>query len=167
MGLTAAILALVAVERLAELAWAERNTRRLRAGGAYEVGAAHYPPIVGLHAAWLAGLWAFAWGRPVLWLFLALFVVLQLVRAWILVTLGSRWTTRILIVPGEVLVRSGPYRFLRHPNYALVVGEIACLPLVFGMLWYAIGFSLLNAGVLWIRIRAEEGALADARRRNA
>jgi methyltransferase len=165
MALTAAILTLVTLERLAELAWAERNTRRLAAAGACEAGARHYPLIVGLHAAWLAGLWVLAWGRPVLWPFLALFLVLQLLRAWVLVTLGARWTTRILVVPGERLVRSGPYRFLRHPNYAVVAGEIACLPLVFGMAWYALVFSLLNAGVLWVRIRAEDAALAEARQR--
>lgn len=163
MVLTAAILALVTVERLAELAWAERNTSRLRAAGAYEAGAGHYPLIVGLHAAWLIGLWASAWGRPVFWPFLALFVVLQILRAWVLVTLGSRWTTRILVVPGEVMVRKGPYRFLCHPNYAVVIGEIACLPLAFGMIWYAAAFSLLNAGVLWLRIRAEDEALAEVR----
>ncbi len=167
MALTATILALVTAERLAELVWAERNTRRLRAAGAHERGAAHYPLIVALHAAWLGGLWLVAWGRPVLWPFLALFLALQVLRAWVLVTLGARWTTRIVVVPGEALVRSGPYRFLRHPNYAVVIGEFACLPLAFGLVWYAAAFSLLNTGVLWIRIRAEERALAEARGRSA
>src|SRR5688500_3505729 len=160
MDPAAIILAFVTAERLAELAWAERNTRGLRAAGGHEVGARHYPLIVGLHAAWLAGLWMFAWGRPVHWPFVALFLVLQGLRAWILVTLGPRWTTRIIVVPGEVLVRRGPYRFLRHPNYAVVVGEIACLPLAFGLVRFAFVFSILNAAVLAIRIRAEHGALA-------
>ena len=165
MDPAAALLAFVTAERLAELAWAERNTRRLRAAGAYEVGSRHYPLIVALHAAWLAGLWIFAWGRPVHWPFVALFLVLQGLRAWILATLGRRWTTRIIVVPGEVLVRRGPYRFLRHPNYAVVVGEIACLPLAFGLVGFASVFSILNAAVLAIRVRAENGALAEARQR--
>src|SRR5688500_8920202 len=159
MGPAAVILACVTAERLAELAWAARNTHRLRAVGAYEVGAGHYPLIVGLHGAWLAGLWIFAWGRPVHWPFIALFLVLQALRAWILVALGPRWTTRIIVTPGEMLVRRGPYRFLRHPNYAVVVGEIACLPLAFGLVWFALLFSILNAAALAIRIRAEDRAL--------
>jgi methyltransferase len=167
MDPAAAILALVTAERLVELAWAERNTRRLRASGAYEVGSRHYPLIIALHAAWLAGLWMFAWGRPVHWPFVALFLVLQGLRAWVLATLGPRWTTRIIVVPGEALVRRGPYRFLRHPNYAVVVGEIACLPLAFGLVLYALVFSILNAAVLAIRIRAENEALAEARQRSA
>ena len=166
MDPAAAILAFVTAERLAELAWAARNTRRLRAAGAYEVGSRHYPLIVALHAAWLAGLWIFVWGRPVHWPFIALFLVLQGLRAWILATLGPRWTTRIIVVPGEVLVRRGPYRFLRHPNYAVVVGEIACLPLAFGLVRFALVFSILNAAVLAIRVRAENGALAEARQRS-
>jgi methyltransferase len=167
MDPAAAILALVTAERLAELAWAARNTRRLRAAGAHEVGSRHYPLIVALHAAWLAGLWVFAWGRPVEWPYLAIFVLLQGLRAWILAALGRRWTTRIIVVPGEVLVRRGPYRFLRHPNYAVVVGEIACLPLAFGLVRFAFVFSILNAAVLAIRIRAENGALAESRQRSA
>jgi methyltransferase len=167
MDPAASILALVTAERLVELAWAERNTRRLRAHGAYEVGSRHYPLIIALHAAWLAGLWTFAWGRPVHWPFVALFLVLQGLRAWVLATLGPRWTTRIIVVPGEALVRRGPYRFLRHPNYAVVVGEIACLPLAFGLVLYALVFSILNAAVLAIRIRAENEALAEARQRSA
>jgi methyltransferase len=167
MDPAAAILVLVTAERLVELAWAERNTRRLRASGAYEVGSRHYPLIIALHAAWLAGLWMFAWGRPVHWPFVALFLVLQGLRAWVLATLGPRWTTRIIVVPGEALVRRGPYRFLRHPNYAVVVGEIACLPLAFGLVLYALVFSILNAAVLAIRIRAENEALAEARQRSA
>ena len=167
MDPAAALLAFVTAERLAELAWAERNTRRLRAAGAYEVGSRHYPLIVALHAAWLAGLWMFAWGLPVQWPYVAFFLVLQGLRAWILATLGPRWTTRIIVVPGEVLVRRGPYRFLRHPNYAVVVGEIACLPLAFGLVRFAFVFSILNAAVLAIRMRAEDRALAEARQRSA
>ncbi len=162
MWLTATILGAVTAERVAELALARRNTEALRRRGAVEVGAGHYPLIVALHAAWLGGLWFLAWDRPVSWPFLALFVVLQVGRIWVLASLGRRWTTRIIVLPGEELVRRGPYRFLRHPNYAVVVAEIACLPLVFGLLWYAIAFSAANAAILALRIRTENAALATA-----
>ena len=154
------ILALVTAERLAELALARRNTARLLARGAVEAAPGHYPLIVLLHAAWLGGLWLLAPGRPVEPLWLGLFLVLQAGRAWVLATLGGRWTTRIIVLPGAPLVRAGPYRFLSHPNYVVVVGEIAALPLAFGLVGYALAFSLLNAMVLAIRIRAESAALA-------
>lgn len=162
MWLTAAILGFVTLERLAELAWAARNTRLLRAKGAVELGARHYPLIVGLHAAWLGSLWILAWGRPVSWIALAAFVLLQALRGWVLVTLGSRWTTRVLIMPGETPVTHGPYRWIRHPNYVVVIGEIAALPLVFGLVWHSVLFSLLNAGALLLRVRAEEAAWRNA-----
>lgn len=156
------ILLLVTAQRLAELVYANRNTRRLLARGGVETGAEHYPLIVGLHGVWLAGLWLLAWDRPPDWGWLGIYLVLQGLRVWILVSLGSRWTTRIITVPGEALVRRGPYRFLPHPNYAVVVAEIAVLPLAFGLWAYAVVFSVLNAAVLWIRIRAEDRALAEA-----
>ena len=159
MTLAIAVLALVTLQRLGELLLAQRNTRRLIAQGAYEVGAAHYPLIVGLHAAWLAGLWLFGWDRDVSLPWLSVFVVLQLLRVWVIASLGGRWTTRIIILPGAPLVRRGPYRLLSHPNYAVVVGEIAVLPLAFGLPALAALFSLLNGLVLWVRIRAEARAL--------
>ena len=155
------ILALVTLERIAELFLARRNTAGLMSRGAKEFAPGHYPLIVLLHAAWLAGLWALAWNRPIQWGWLAVFGGLQVLRVWVLATLGERWTTRIIIVPGETLVRRGPYRFLSHPNYAVVVGEILVLPLVFGLPLYALAFSLANALVLWVRIRAETAALAS------
>lgn len=160
--LTPFLLGLVTLERLAELVVARRNTAALLAAGGREHSPEHYPVVVLLHAAWLAGLWVLAWGRPILWPFLAAFIALEALRLWVLATLGRRWTTRIITVPGEYLVRRGPFRWISHPNYAVVVGEIACLPLVFGLLWYAALFSLLNAVVLWVRIRAENRALLDA-----
>jgi methyltransferase len=160
MTLTIVVLALVTLQRLGELALARRNTRRLLARGAVESGAYHYPLIVGLHLAWLAGLWLLGWNRPVDAGWLAVFVVLQLLRAWVIATLGGRWTTRIITLPGEPLVRRGPYRFLSHPNYVVVAAEIAVLPLALDMPAYALAFSLLNASVLWVRIRAENAALA-------
>jgi len=162
MMLSIAILALVTAQRLAELAIAQRNTRRLLAAGGVERGAGHYPLMVGLHAAWLAGLWLLAWGRPANLVWLAVYLLLEVLRVWVLMSIGRRWTTRIIVVPGEALVRKGPYRFIPHPNYAVVVGEIAVLPLVFGLTAYALVFSLLNASLLWVRIRTESAALSEA-----
>ncbi|MDR6953211.1 methyltransferase [Ancylobacter sp. 3268] len=157
------ILAFVTLQRLGELVLARRNTARLKAAGAVERAPEHYPYMVALHAAWLVGLWVLAPGRPVnVWL-LAAYAVLQVLRAWVLATLGPRWTTRIVILPGARLVREGPYRFLSHPNYLVVVGEIALLPLMFGLVWYGVLFSALNALVLTVRIRAENAALGLAR----
>ena len=153
------ILALVTVQRLGELMLARRNTALLKAQGGVETGAAHYPLIVALHAAWLIGLFMLAWDRPVNWLWMALFVLLQLGRVWVIASLGRRWTTRIITVPGETLVRRGPYRFVSHPNYIVVAAEIAVLPLAFGLNAFAASFSILNAAILAIRIRAEAEAL--------
>jgi methyltransferase len=159
MILPVAILTLVTAQRLGELVVARRNTKRLLAQGGVEHGAGHYPLIVALHAGWLAGLWALAWDRPANLAWLGAYLALQVLRAWVLLSIGARWTTRIIVVPGETLVRMGPYRFIRHPNYAVVAGEIAVLPMIFGLWGYALVFSLLNAAVLWVRIRAEGAAL--------
>jgi methyltransferase len=158
------IIALVALQRLAEVAYAERNTRALFARGAVETGRAHYPLIVAFHAAWLVAILVFL-PKPVVihWPALAVFIPLQGLRLWVLATLGPYWTTRIITLDAAPLVRTGPYRFLRHPNYAVVVGEIAALPLVFGEITVAIVFSLLNAIILIWRIRQEDAALATRR----
>lgn len=157
------LLLAVTAQRLGELVVARRNTQRLLARGAREVAPEHYPAIVALHAAWLGGLWLSAWGRPVSRTGLLAYTGLEAFRAWTLASIGSRWTTRILIVPGETLVRRGPYRFLPHPNYLVVAAEIATLPLVLGRPRYALAFSLLNAAVLSVRIRAEERGLRENR----
>jgi methyltransferase len=154
------ILALVTLQRLGELVLARHNTRALLARGGIEVGAWHYPLIVAVHAAWLIALWMFGRDQDVDLLALALFVVLQGVRVWVLATLGPRWTTRVIILPDEKLVTSGPYRYLSHPNYAVVVGEIAVLPLALHLPFVAVVFTVLNAIVLAIRIRTEMRALA-------
>ena len=161
MTLTVLVLAFVTLQRLGELFLARRNTARLLERGALEVAPGHYPLIVGLHTLWLGGLWVLALTRglsPDL-LLLAIFIVLQGLRVWVLATLGPRWTTRILVVPGERLIASGPYRYLSHPNYWVVIGEILVLPLAFGLVWYAAVFSILNLAVLWVRVRAENKAL--------
>jgi methyltransferase len=162
MTLAIVVLTLVTLQRLGELVLARRNTRRLLDRGGRESAPEHYPLLVGLHATWLLGLWILAPGQPATLGWLGVFLVLQLLRAWVLVTLGERWTTRIITLPGEPLVRRGPYRFLSHPNYVVVAGEIAVLPLAFDLPGYALAFSLLNAGVLFVRIRAEERALAGS-----
>ena len=157
-----AILTFVTLQRLAELALARSNTARLLAAGGREHAPGHYPLIVAVHASWLAALWLLAPGRPVHLPFLALFVLLQLGRIWVIRTLGPRWTTRIIVLPGAPLVASGPFRFVSHPNYLVVIGEIAVLPLVFGLWQMALLFSLLNALVLAVRVRAENRALGTA-----
>lgn len=159
MTAAALILALVTAQRLAELAVARRNTRALLARGAFEVASGHYPLIVAVHALWLAVLWWEAPGEPVIWPLIGVFLLLQAGRLWVLATLGERWTTRIIVLPGAQLVERGPFRFVRHPNYVVVVAEIAVLPLAFGLWEAALAFSLLNAAVLAIRIGAEEQAL--------
>ena len=157
------ILALVTLQRAAELVISSRNTSRLLARGAVEVAPRHYPLIVAVHAAWLMSLWIFGHDQPLKVVALLVYVVLQGLRIWVMWTLGARWTTRIIVLPGEPLVRRGPYRLLPHPNYAVVAGEIALLPLVLGLPWLALIFTALNAAVLAIRIRAENRALAVSR----
>ena len=159
----ATILGMVTAQRLGELVIARRNTRRLLAAGGIERGAAHYPMMVALHAAWLVGLWLLAWDRPVSLARLGAYLLLEVLRVWVLLSIGRRWTTRIIVVPGETLVRKGPYRFIPHPNYAVVAGEIAVLPLVFDLVGYAMAFTALNAALLWWRIRSEAAALTQAR----
>lgn len=164
MTLAQIILAAVLLQRLTELWIARRNTERLLAEGAVEVAAEHYHYFVVLHAAWLAALVLMTPEHSAIdpvWL--GVFILLQAGRIWVMVSLGRFWTTRILTIPGAPLVHSGPYRFLRHPNYVIVAGEIAALPLVFGHQAMALVFSGLNALLLWVRIRAENEALAERR----
>jgi methyltransferase len=155
------ILALVTLQRLGELVLAQYNTNKLLARGAIEVGAAHYPLIVAVHALWLIALWVYGRNQEVNLPALAAYVTLQELRIWILVSLGSRWTTRIIVLPGQPLIASGPYRYFSHPNYAVVVGEIALLPLTLHLPMLALVFSLLNAAVLTIRIRTEARVLDE------
>ncbi|MDB5411384.1 MAG: Isoprenylcysteine carboxyl methyltransferase family [Rhodospirillales bacterium] len=164
MSAVTIILVLVALQRLGELAYAQRNTRRLLARGALEVGRRHYPLFVLLHGSWLLALFvAVPQDAAIDWPLLGIFVVLQGLRIWVVATLGPYWTTRILTLPSAPLVRRGPFRFVRHPNYLVVIGEIAVLPLVFGAWDIAVVFSLLNLALLTWRIRIEEQALAPRR----
>ncbi len=158
-ALSVAILAVVTAGRLFELVLARSNTKRLLAKGAREHGAGHYPLIFLVHAAWLVTLWLMTTGRAPDPLWLTVFALLMFARLWVIATLGRRWTTRIIVLPDAPLVNAGPYRFLNHPNYWVVAGEIAVLPLVFGLPLVALIFSILNAAVLTIRIRVENRAL--------
>jgi methyltransferase len=152
-----AVLLLVALSRLVELFISARNTRRLMAEGATEVGASHYPFIVAVHAAWLIALlaWILIFPQPISIVWLTAYAGVQVFRVWVLASLGRYWTTRIIVPHRVPLIRRGPYRFLRHPNYVVVVFEIALLPLVIGAWPIAVVFSVLNAAVLWVRIKAE------------
>jgi methyltransferase len=164
-GVTGAefILGLVTAQRAAELVLSYRNTSRLIARGAVEVAPKHYPLMVAVHALWLIALWVLGHDQPVNIDALIAYLALQGLRFWIMRTLGPRWTTRIIVLPGEPLVSAGPYRYLTHPNYVVVAGEIATLPLVVGLPWLAVLFTILNAVVLFIRIRAESRALEPSR----
>lgn len=155
------LIALIALQRLVELALARTNTRRLLTEGGIEHGARHYPLMVALHVAWFASLVVFVPADAALdpSLFV-LFLALQAGRVWVIASLGRHWTTRVIIVPGAPLVKRGPYRWLRHPNYLIVVAEIAVVALIAGAWEVAVVFSVANAGLLWHRIRVENAALA-------
>lgn len=153
-----AFIAFLLLQRGAELILARRNTRRLLARGAIEHGAAHYPLIVAMHAAWLLAIAALGWSNPVSPGWLAVFAVLHVLRIWVLASLGSRWTTRIIVLD-EPLVARGPYRWVPHPNYLVVIAEILVAPMVLGLWLVALIFTLLNVLVLRIRIREEARAL--------
>ncbi len=158
------LILFLVVQRLAELGVARRNTRKLRAEGAVEFGASHYPVMVAFHACWLLTLLGVGHDRPVDPLWLALFVLLQLGRGWAIASLGRRWTTRVLVLPGATPVAHGPYRFINHPNYVVVTLEIAVVPLALGLPVVALIFTLANAAMLAWRIRVENRALGWASR---
>ena len=161
------VVGMVGIERLVELAISSRNRRRLLARGAVEVGAEHYPWMVLLHASFLPACVLEVWvlGRPFVpglaAVMAALVVASMVLRYWVVVTLDGRWTTRVLCLPGEPVVTSGPYRWLRHPNYLAVVVEIVALPLVHTAWLTAVVFSVANVAVLRRRIVVEERALED------
>jgi methyltransferase len=163
----------VGVERIAELIVARRNLARSLARGGHEVGFAQYPFMVALHAGLLAGAVAEVWfgDRPFLpwlgWPMLAVVVAAQGLRWWCIRTLGSQWNTRIVVVPGAPRITSGPYRWLRHPNYVAVVAEGVALPLVHTAWITALTFTVLNAALLTVRIRVEDAALRELAPTNA
>ena len=162
LGWAQGLALLVAAQRLGELVYARRNEARLRDRGAVESGAGHYPLFILLHGAWLLAVFLLIpTDRIPSWPLIAVFLLLQAARVWVVAALGPYWTTRVLSLPGAPLVRRGPYRWVRHPNYLIVAAEIAVLPLAFGAWWIAIAFSLANALLLRHRIGVEERALAE------
>ncbi len=154
-------LAYVILERLIELPIATRNTKRLIAAGGVEHSPGHYPLIVAVHALWIATMLWFGHDNPVSYVWLGVYAVLQVLRIYILGTLGKRWTTRIIVLRNEHRVTKGPFGFVPHPNYMLVIAEILVAPLVLGLWEVAAVFGALNAMVLTIRISAEERAWAS------
>jgi methyltransferase len=155
---------LVALQRLLELAYARHNTVKLRRLGAAEADAAAYPFFVLLHASWLASLALFVPATtPPYWPLLGFFALLQLGRLWVIISLGSLWTTRLVTLSNAPLVQTGPYRYFRHPNYLLVIAEVAVLPLAFGAVAIAVAFSALNLVLIARRVRIEDGILASRR----
>jgi methyltransferase len=162
MGEGAWLIAFLIGQRLVELGFAQFNTGRLRANGAVEFGAAHYPLMIALHASWLIGLWMLGHDRPIIAFWLAVFVLLQIGRLWVIASLGRRWTTRVIVRRGAVPVARGPYRWFKHPNYLIVALEIAVVPLALGLPVFALVFSIANTTLLVYRIRIENEALAWA-----
>jgi methyltransferase len=158
------LIALVAVERVAELVVSQRNLAWSRRHGGIEHGARHYPVMVVLHTALLAGCLVEAAHREFLpalgWPMLAVVVAAQGLRWWCIATLGRQWNTRVVVVPGAGRVTGGPYRFFSHPNYVAVVVEGIALPLVHTAWITALVFTALNAALLWVRISVEDKALA-------
>lgn len=167
------LVCLVAAERLAELVTARRNTSWSLARGGREYGRGHYPAMVALHTALLVGCVVEPWaaGRPFVpllgWSALVVALAAQGLRWWCIASLGPRWNTRVLVVPGLPLVERGPYRVLRHPNYVAVVAEGAALPLVHSAWMTALGFTVLNLALLRVRIGCEDAALTDGGRLRA
>ena len=154
-------IAFVVLQRLGELVLARRNTAALLARGAREIGASHYPLMVGLHTAFLVAIAWYGWQAPVALPWLAAYAVLQGLRVWILASLGPRWTTRIIILDEPLVVR-GPYKFMAHPNYLLVAAELIVIPMVLGLVWVALIFTVLNAAMLALRISVEQRGLNEA-----
>ena len=154
------ILGFLTLQRLGELVYAKRNTKALMARGAEEFGASHYPYMVMIHGAFLISLFAFtAFHAPIIWPLTVIFLFLQAARLWVLATLGPYWTTRIISSPDFPRVIGGPFKLVSHPNYCVVTAEIAIIPLIFGHVWIAVIFSLLNAAILTVRLRIENEAL--------
>jgi methyltransferase len=164
MGAAQWLVLTMAFLRLGELVYARSNAQHLLDRGGHEVGARHYPLLVGLHVAWLVAIFVTVPpGTPPALPLLGIFAALLAARIWTIASLGRYWTTRVITLPHEPLVRRGPYRFLRHPNYAVVAGEVAVLPLIFGAWRLALLFSVINAALLWHRIRVEDQALQPRR----
>ncbi len=160
------LMVFIISQRLIELYWANRNTKRLISLGGIEHSPRHYSLIVLLHSSWIVVLLGSLWLTSKIEIsavYFAFFVLLTLFRIWILATLGSFFTTKIISLPGAPLRKTGPYRFFKHPNYVLVVFEIAVVPMIFGFWQIALIWGLANIGILGYRIQQEDLALKDRR----
>jgi len=160
------IIGFVILQRIVELFIARRNENWMLSKGAYEVGAKHYPFMVAIHVSFFVSLilevMLFEKGLSTFWwYFFILFVGLQLMRIWVITTLGKYWNTKIIVLPGANVVKKGPFLLIRHPNYVVVTSEIIVIPLLFDAYFTAVVFTLLNALILYIRIPIEEAALRD------
>lgn len=153
----------VVISRLVELYISRQNTRRLVEAGGREYFSEHYPYMIAMHVTWLVLIAGLFWhdyaSIEISSFFFALYLVFQVLRVWVLTTLGRYFTTKIVSVDNVPLINHGPYRFIRHPNYAVVIGEIFCLPMVFGFWHVALIFSALNFVVLFVRISKENQVL--------
>ena len=165
LNIAVIIIILVAFQRLSELFIANKNTKRLLSEGAQEYGQAHYPFFILLHSSWLIACLYYAILNPMInWVYMILFIIMQLGRLWVLLTLGKYWTTRIISLNDVPLVKKGPYRFVSHPNYIVVACELFLLPMALGQWWLSILFTILNIPLTYHRIRVEESVISHRRR---
>lgn len=165
--LFAFVISFIIAQRIVELIIAKQNEKWMRGQGAFEVGASHYPWMVAMHIAFFVSLIAEVTLlerslSPFWMLFIGVFLVAQVMRIWCLVSLGKFWNTKIIVLPGADVVRRGPYKWIRHPNYLIVTTELLVLPLLFSSYFTAIVFGFLNVWMLSVRIPAEEKALKEA-----
>lgn len=162
MTIIQAVVLLVALQRLGELVLSRRNGAWLLAKGGREIGAGHYPVMIAIHVGWLAAMaFLIPADAPIHWTVIGLYLVVQLGRVWVIATLGRYWTTRVIHMPKTPLIAHGPYRWVRHPNYVVVVLEVALLPLAFGAWEIALVFSIANFAILAWRLRIENAALNE------
>lgn len=161
------VLSIVILQRLVELVIAKRNEKWMKDQGAFEAGASHYPLMVGMHIlffiVFIIEVSFFDRQLSPIWqILLAIFLLAQLLRVWCLASLGKFWNTKIIVLPDADVIRRGPYKWIRHPNYVIVATEILVLPLLFGAFLTAVLFSILNIWMMSVRIPAEEKALKKA-----
>ena len=166
MGLFIAVMSFLIIQRLIELSISSRNVRALIKDGGVEYGREHYKYIVAMHSLFIISIITEYFLRDyygkmndISYLFLVFFIFLQGMRVWVITSLGKFWNTRIVRIPGSKLVQKGPYKFLKHPNYAVVSLEIFCLPMIFGLYYTAVIFTILNGLILYVRIKEENNAL--------
>jgi methyltransferase len=168
MILFIAVMSVLIIQRLMELRISSRNFTIMMREGGIEYGREHYKYIVMLHSLFIVSMAVeyvvrdhYGKLSDISYLFLVIFALLQLMRFWVISSLGKYWNTRIVRVPGSKLIRSGPYKFLKHPNYVVVALEIFCLPMIFGLVYTAIIFTILNSLMLFVRIKEENKVLTN------